>query len=434
MAFNLSGSAQLRGWKQRLVACLPSTLAERIDASTLSYILEIQGDSAKLIAEGRSIGKVFMDGGVIEPAVAAALKPHEHPLALMLPAGWVLNRTIALPAAAKENLRQVISFELDRFTPFSADQAYFDFTLNAQDAESDMLSAEVALVPRKRVDSWLELLGSAGIAVDSLGAPGLWETANLLPQELRPKINWKRLAQRLAPVSVVVLLLAAAMALPLWQKREIALSLQAREEALRAKAGSILKLRERVDGELKSLRDIRDQWQAFPPALDVIQVLTRLLPDDTSLQRMEIKGDTLTVNGTSSTASALIALLQNSPAFDSPHFLSPVTQQRGKEVFNLAARINMPFPRDLTGSTAVVESTLKKQSASQSPELDKEPPPEVEKPATSKKPTSLPAIAYPATTSQPAAPHTPAYTPSTTRHTAPRSGNPVSAQRQVSGG
>ncbi len=364
MDMNFSSLARLRFWRQRLLACLPGALAERVASGVTPYILEIRGERAELYRDGKKLGEVLLGSTVVDPAVSALLKSHEHPLAVLLPVDWLLSRTIALPAAARENLRQVISFELDRFTPFSAEQVYFDFHLNARREGADMLPVEVALVPRKRVDDWLGVLRSAGIAVDSLSAAGLWDDANLLPPALRPRLNLKRLAQRMAPAALVVVLLATAMALPLWQKREIAISLQSREAALRGKAGKVMELRERADEEIKALEVIRDQWQTFPPVLDVLQVLTNLLPDDTSLQRMEVKGKTLTINGTSSSASSLIGLLQNSPAFDNPHFLSPVTQQRGKEVFNLAANINMPFPRDLTG---VATASAGEQGAAATP-------------------------------------------------------------------
>ncbi len=349
MVMGFSGLTRLRLWRKRLLTCLPATLAESIASGVTPYILEIEGERARLYRGGKKLGEILLGSAVVDPAVTALLKPHEHPLTVLLPADWMLTRTISLPAAAQENLRQVISFELDRFTPFSAEQVYFDFHLNTPGESADMLPVAVALVPRKRVDDWLSALRSAGIAVDSLSAAGLWEEANLLPPELRPGLNLKRLAQRMAPVALIIVLLGAAMALPLWQKREIAISLQSTEAALRGKAGKVMELRERVDKEIEALETIRDQWQASPPVLDVLQVLTNLLPDDTSLQRMEVKGNTLTINGTSSSASSLIGLLQNSPAFDAPHFLSPVTQQRGREVFNLSAQIKMPFPRDLAG-------------------------------------------------------------------------------------
>ncbi|WP_296802266.1 PilN domain-containing protein [Thiolapillus sp.] len=349
-----SSLAQLRAIRKQLFACLPAGMAERMASGVTPYILEISEDHAELYRDGRQLGEMQLGGSVFDPSIASLLKPHEHPLTVFVPVNWLLKRTVALPAAAQENLRQVISFELDRFTPFPADQVYFDYHINSRGGGAEMLSVDVALVPCKRVDDWLNALRLAGIAVDTLSASGLWDEANLLPPELRPKLNLRRLTQKMLPVALVVILLAAAMALPLWQKRNIAMSLQAREAVLRGKAGEVIKLREKVDAEIQSLEKIRDQWRAFPPVLDVLQVLTNLLPDDTSLQRMEVKGNTLTINGTSSSASSLIALLQNSPAFDAPHFLSPVTQQRGKEVFNLAARIQMPFPRDLD-SVAVAD-------------------------------------------------------------------------------
>ncbi|HEC06503.1 MAG TPA: hypothetical protein ENJ12_06615 [Thiolapillus brandeum] len=363
MAERTSSLAQLRAIRKQLFACLPAGMAERMASGVTPYILEISEDHAELYRDGRQLGEMQLGSSVFDPSIASLLKPHEHPLTVFVPVNWLLKRTVALPAAAQENLRQVISFELDRFTPFPADQVYFDYHINSRGGGAEMLSVDVALVPRKRVDDWLNALRSAGIAVDTLSASGLWDEANLLPPELRPKLNLRRLTQKMLPVALVVILLAAAMALPLWQKRNIAMSLQAREAVLRGKAGEVIKLREKVDAEIQSLEKIRDQWRAFPPVLDVLQVLTNLLPDDTSLQRMEVKGNTLTINGTSSSASSLIALLQNSPAFDAPHFLSPVTQQRGKEVFNLAARIQMPFPRDLDSVAVADEGSTTTRAA-----------------------------------------------------------------------
>ena len=45
---------------------------------------------------------------------------------LRLASGQALQRVIYLPSAVQENLQQVIGFELDRYTPFKPDQAYFN--------------------------------------------------------------------------------------------------------------------------------------------------------------------------------------------------------------------------------------------------------------------------------------------------------------------
>ena len=48
-------------------------------------------------------------------------------LLLCLPPEQVLQRTLTLPLAVEENLRQTLTFELDRYTPFRPEQVYFDF-------------------------------------------------------------------------------------------------------------------------------------------------------------------------------------------------------------------------------------------------------------------------------------------------------------------
>ena len=332
----------LRQWRKQVLDCLPESWRERISSRITPYILELGPETARLLRDGRPLEELR----ALEGGTAARLKSHEYPLVLMLPPPWVLSRTVVLPGAAAENLRQVLGFELDRLTPFSVDQVYFDYQLLPRESSDDMLTVAVALVPRQRVDGWLDKLRAAGIPVDAMSAASLWEEANLLPPQMRARPDLKRLALSALPSVVVLLLLIAALALPLWQKRQLAIALQQKENTLRVKAAQVMKIRETLNKELQAVKDVSTRWQAAPPVIDLLQVLTNLLPDDTSLQRLEIKGSELVINGTSGQASSLIGLLQKAPGFDDPHFLSPVTQQRGKELFNLSATINMPFPRE----------------------------------------------------------------------------------------
>ncbi len=346
MALDLSVTQALRQWRKQIVDCLPQLWRESISSRITPYVLELGPDKARLLRDDRPLEEIrILDGGV-DAGTAARLKSHEYPLVLMLPRSWVLSRTVVLPAAAAENLGQVLGFELDRLTPFTADQVYFDYQQQPRESGSDMLTVDVALVPRRRVDDWLDMLRTAGIPVDAMSAPDLWEEANLLPARMRARTDLKRLVLRSLPAVLVLVLLAAALVLPLWQKRQLAMSMQQQENGLRARASRVMKIRETLDKELRAVESVHERWQSSPPVLDVLQVLTNLLPDDTSLQRMEIKGSELVINGTSGQASSLIGLLQKAPGFDNPHFLSPVTQQRGKELFNLSATISMPFPRD----------------------------------------------------------------------------------------
>jgi len=86
-----------------------------------------------------------------------------------IPAERVLTRTLSLPAAAEDNLRQVLSFEMDRQTPFKADQIYFDSRVLGRDASGRNLQVELVLLPRAQLDQEIGALptGSVLDAVDS---------------------------------------------------------------------------------------------------------------------------------------------------------------------------------------------------------------------------------------------------------------------------
>ena len=58
-----------------------------------------------------------------------------------------------MPAATEENLAQVLSFEMDRLTPFRADEVYFDHRVVGRDAAAATLAVLVAVARRDIVDS-----------------------------------------------------------------------------------------------------------------------------------------------------------------------------------------------------------------------------------------------------------------------------------------
>jgi len=75
--------------------------------------------------------------------------------------------------------------------------------------------------------------------------------------------------------------------------------------------------------------------------VELLRELTAILPDDTWLDRLQVKGDSVQIIGQSSKASALIGIVESSKLFSGAAFTSPVTTdpRTGKERFMLSARI-----------------------------------------------------------------------------------------------
>lgn len=88
-------------------------------------------------------------------------------IVLIIPKAWVLVRSAMLPAAAAENLPQVLSFEFDRLTPFSADEAAFDFL--ERPADADGIPVTVAAAKISVVMDYVSALAEKGLVVSRVG-------------------------------------------------------------------------------------------------------------------------------------------------------------------------------------------------------------------------------------------------------------------------
>ncbi len=90
-----------------------------------------------------------------------------HPqVMLCIPKAWTVIQTTELPATARENLSDVVSYELDRLTPFSSNDAYYDYRL--LDAEGQKLQIAIAALRRDTIDPYIKALAEKGFAVTKI--------------------------------------------------------------------------------------------------------------------------------------------------------------------------------------------------------------------------------------------------------------------------
>jgi len=280
-----------------------------------------------------------------------------HQLVLRFPASRALVKTLSLPLAAAKNPRQVAGFEMDRLTPFPASQVYYGVTLLEHQPEQRRLRIELTVLPRADVDPVLaELqdpvlaeLQQRGLRPDALDVTGAPPDLNLLPPEQRVRRGVWEKRLRTALILVVLSLVGAAAILPIWQQRLLLIGVQrllligviTKADRLQQAANQALTLRDQLDRTLETSRVLAEKKRVFPPRIDLLRELTTILPEDTWLERLQIKGDTVQINGQSTKASALVGIVESSNLFNSAGFMSPVTTdpRTSKERFVLGARI-----------------------------------------------------------------------------------------------
>ncbi len=262
---------------------------------------------------------------------------------LLLPSRLMLSKRISLPSATEGGLANVLRFEMDRHTPFTAEQVYYGYRIAERDPKNQRIHVDLKLMPRDTLDPFLTQVRSFGIN-PTVVAPADDKSdhlysVNLLPEALRPG-GRKGKSNRLQLVALVLLLILA-ITLPVIQQ-------EARVETLRSEIQGPKALAEEaqaISAELKTLMDSRkfliEKKNSDPSVLQLLDELTRLMPDHTWISRFEVRGTEVKLQGESREASALIGLLEGSGYLTDVRFSSPVTSnpRTQKERFVILAQL-----------------------------------------------------------------------------------------------
>lgn len=287
-------------------------------------------------------------------------------LLLCLPPEQVLQRTLTLPVAVEENLRQALTFELDRYTPFRPEQVYFDYRIVERDTSRRRLSVELAAVPKSAVDQGVAEAAALGLAVDGavMAAEFLQHASDcrdFLPAAARRRKASTRWWWRAGMVVLSSVLLAVLLAIPLWQKRAAAISLLDPLMQARAASRETDALRDRLRKLVEEHNFLPNKkWERYS-TLQVLEELSKLLPDDTFVMQFDFDGKTVQIQGDTGSSTSLLEILEVSPLFKDVGFKSQLTKLQGTpyDRFHISATLEAapkPTPSAAAPDTAGIAS------------------------------------------------------------------------------
>ncbi len=268
---------------------------------------------------------------------------HKSEITLVIPDECFLTRKMTFPKATSSNLRQVLSFEMNRKTPFTPEQTYFDYLLINPNSQLDKVQLELILVPRERVDSYLELLTSWNIKLNAI-RPAIHHNnkqLNLIAPEDRPQTDTASDKNMLILTATTCLLLVAVLYAPILnQEKQLAL-LETKVAKSRKTVIQLQALKQNKEKLFKQSRFLDNKRTNETSTIKLIDEVTKIIPDDTWLTRLIMKSGELQLQGESSHASSLIQILESSDYFAEVQFRSPVTQNRttNKDKFHLSAQL-----------------------------------------------------------------------------------------------
>jgi general secretion pathway protein L len=326
----------LAWWGRQLAALLPQYRNEAVslpaDALVVTPALGA-GDPLAVEIAGRSHGRITSLGtfvldqaGIV--AARSSLAPARRPAAviLQLDAGQLLEKELALPLAAEHNLDQVLAFEMDRETPFSAEEVYWDAAVIGRDRGLGRILVRLSLVPRAAVSDLVDALRAAGLGPSRLAAalPDGALRAIALDHAGRIRSGWRGRAAPILAAACAVLALAA-IGLPFLRQAQAIGAVDAQIAALQPGVDEAAVLRNRISGSGNdAIAALRAQT---PDALRVLAAATDALPDDTYLLSLALKDGKLSLSGRSVSAAPLLGALAANGAFTDPSFAAPVTME-----------------------------------------------------------------------------------------------------------
>lgn len=338
----------LKWWLGQLAELLParlrraSALAE--DALVVTPLAPLAGGAdavaISLRRGGREtpLGRFALGAGAAPDLPAAGGKP----VVLRLGPAEVLGKTVSLPLAAERDLHQVLAFEMDRETPFKAEELYWSHRIAAVDRQNGRVSVRLLLTPQAYLAPLLSALAQIGLAPRRAEIAEGPDAGCYLPLDGNGGRLHKSPARTLWPAAACCTLLALACIITPFLRQATALSaLEGKVEAGRSAAAEADRLRREIGRLAKSAELIEEERNKAGRPLAVVAAATRILPDDTYLAELELRHRKLTLSGRSAAAARLIGKLAAGGAFQNPAFAAPVTRLEAlhAEVFTITAEV-----------------------------------------------------------------------------------------------
>src|SRR5256714_6848659 len=120
--------------------------------------IALTGDASSVASEGRTA----LNKAVVHAPGASTFGPK---VMVSLSSRAILRKTLVLPAAVENDLRQALTYDLDRHTPFKPDDVYFDAVVVERDNVRAQIRVEMAAARRSQVDAVVNHAQSFGATV-----------------------------------------------------------------------------------------------------------------------------------------------------------------------------------------------------------------------------------------------------------------------------
>ncbi|OPY86217.1 MAG: Fimbrial assembly protein (PilN) [Smithella sp. PtaU1.Bin162] len=309
---------------------------------------------------------------------------------LSIPKAWTIVQVAEFPITAKENLANVISYELDRLTPLTPENAYYDYKIIAESQKK--ISVLLNVAKADQINPFLEALHSKNIKIEKLSISGspvkvaindnaqkykvffdklspvpvfnldrnnklglpeggkdispfalgcFWETVNADQNEFNllagKNGNPKKTPFVLTAVLLAVILLICAFYVlaPILIEQKKIEQISDQINSLKPEIKKVKALKKEIEAISSDIKTISNFKKHSILTMDILKEITTILPVETWLTRTRITESSVEIEGYAVQAADIISKLENSRYFQKAEFASPTFRdpRQNKERF-----------------------------------------------------------------------------------------------------
>lgn len=345
----------LNWWLGELLGMLPGRASRALGLGRDRLSVVVGADRAAFAldtaAARRALGTVVLGNAFTSEAVERALGGldlENCDVAVLLDADRALRRSVVLPSPSgapnQADLRRQLEREIERFTPFRAEQVYFLYAVGAQPGDGRGISVELAVAPRKFIDPVVDRLVALGaerraVRVGIVGIEAVLPVGGGMraPEEIAAEPAAMPRGFGLALIAVLLFgftALAAPVA-KLWVERA---GLAERAAVAEKEAEQLRRLAGDAERQSAGFNAIVAAKAEAPSVVRVLDRLTQILPDDTFLDQFNVSGREIEIEGTTRASAAVVRALESAPIFEKVTYIAPVTRDAltGAERFHFS--------------------------------------------------------------------------------------------------
>ena len=317
---------------------------ELVEQSDGSFLVVDPGKQAAERADGPSLR-------IDETGFADPISPQTRSLFarstvdVMLAPSRFIFRALELPMGARQFLDGVVRSQIDRLTPWSANEAAFGWS-EPSDAGNGQIAITVVATARSQVAPIARAAMAARARQVRMSTQIGEEQTLAIPvfaQDTGGEDGGQGLLRGLV-AGLALSGLAFAVSLGAWlvagsgndaRMANIQNRIAERRSELMNRRGPAAE---------EALKALQARKRATPSAVLVLEALSKTLPDDAHLTELRIEGGRVQIAGSATDAPALIRLIEQSRQFTQATFFAPTVRgPNGGESFHIEAHIEPSF-------------------------------------------------------------------------------------------